>query len=353
VPVIERLANDGDVALDGGGVILVGERLAATPGALTAALALSRTTGARLAWVPRRAGDRGAVDGGCLPGLLPGGRPVDDAAARVDVGTVWGVSPPTTPGRDLDGILDAATSGDLGGLLVAGVDLDDLPDPAAARAALEAAGFVVSLELRESAVTELADVVFPVAAVAEKAGSFVNWEGRVRRFPQVFHELALPDLRVLAGIAEEMGPGLGFRTPEAAGAELDELAGWDGARATAPSTTTPTSATGPQPTGDELVLCSWKQMVDDGRMQDGDEHYRAAGRAPVALVSAGTLADLGLTEGSQARLTGPGGSVKLPVRVADLPDGVVWAPESAGGRRLRRDVGAGTGSVVRLEGGAA
>jgi NADH dehydrogenase/NADH:ubiquinone oxidoreductase subunit G len=36
--------------------------------------------------------------------------------------------------------------------------------------------------LRESAVTDLADVVFPVAPVVEKAGSFVNWEGRIRPF---------------------------------------------------------------------------------------------------------------------------------------------------------------------------
>ena len=42
------------------GVILVGERLATSPGALTRRRRLARTTGARLAWVPRRAGDRGA-----------------------------------------------------------------------------------------------------------------------------------------------------------------------------------------------------------------------------------------------------------------------------------------------------
>ena len=47
-------------------------------------------TGARLAWVPRRAGERGALEAGALPTLLPGGRPVADAAARVDVQTAWG-----------------------------------------------------------------------------------------------------------------------------------------------------------------------------------------------------------------------------------------------------------------------
>ncbi|NUR07963.1 MAG: NADH-quinone oxidoreductase subunit G, partial [Nocardioidaceae bacterium] len=49
---LEALAHDGEVALDAGGVILVGERLAAVPGALSAARTLAGTTGAKLAWVP-------------------------------------------------------------------------------------------------------------------------------------------------------------------------------------------------------------------------------------------------------------------------------------------------------------
>ena len=49
---LRALAEDGTTALDSGGVILVGERLAQHHGALTAAVELARTTGARLAWVP-------------------------------------------------------------------------------------------------------------------------------------------------------------------------------------------------------------------------------------------------------------------------------------------------------------
>ncbi len=91
--------------------------------------------------------------------------------------------------------------------MVAGVELDDLPDPAAALAALEAAPFVVSFEVRNSQVTEHADVVFPVAPPAEKAGTFVNWEGRERSFPVVLPvPAAMPDVRVLAALAEEIGP---------------------------------------------------------------------------------------------------------------------------------------------------
>ena len=41
---------------------------------------------------PRRAGERGALEAGALPTLLPGGRPVADAAARAEVAAAWGVS---------------------------------------------------------------------------------------------------------------------------------------------------------------------------------------------------------------------------------------------------------------------
>ena len=43
-------------------------------------------------------------------------------------------------------------------LVIGGVDPADLTDPMTALAAIEAAGFVVSLEVRESAVTAMADV---------------------------------------------------------------------------------------------------------------------------------------------------------------------------------------------------
>ena len=349
--VIEALAQDGEVALDGGGVILVGERMAMVPGALSAVAALAGTTGAKLAWVPRRAGDRGAVETGCLPNLLPGGRPVNEADARVDAGAAWGVSSlPDRVGRDGDAIISAAAAGELKALVIGGVELADLSDPESAAAAIETAEFVVNLEVRASEVSPHADVVFPIAPVSEKAGSFVDWEGRVRPFDSVFRDLSsLPDLRVLAGIAEEMGVNLGFRTVEQVRSEMTDLGAWDGKRASAPMVP---AADQPKLGAGEAVLGSWKLLVDDARMLDGDDYLKATGRKPVALVSAGTLSGLGVTEGQPLTLATERGSVDLDVGVADLPDGVVWAPASSGGIRLARDLGASSGSVVRIEGGA-
>lgn len=78
VPGAEAAALDGlatgevgDLLSTPGAVIMVGERLATVPGGLSAAARLADTTGARLAWVPRRAGERGALEAGALPGCCP------------------------------------------------------------------------------------------------------------------------------------------------------------------------------------------------------------------------------------------------------------------------------------------
>jgi NADH-quinone oxidoreductase subunit G len=208
---------------------------------------------------------------------------------------------------------------------------------------------VVALEVRSSEFTELADVVFPIAPTTDKAGSFVNWEGRVRPFGRVFESpVSLPDVRVLAGIAEERGRPIGIRSPEQAAAEMRQLGPWEGARPVIEPVEIPEVSTGSTTVGvGSLVLSSWKQLIDDGRMQDGDDHYRATARQPVMLVNEATFHGLGVEEGDLVTLTGPLGSVNLPVRVADLVDGAVWAPASSPGFPVRHLVGP-AGSAVTL-----
>ena len=342
------LLGHGDHGVDRHAVILLGERLATVPGALSAAVDLARKSGARLAWVPRRAGDRGAVEAGCLPGLLPGGRPLADPAARVDAATTWGVdSVPETTGRDADAIARALGSGELGGLVIGGVDADDTADPSALRRAVVAARFVVALDLRETEVTRAADVVFPVAAAVEKSGTFVNWEGRPRPFETVLTDThALPDLRVLAGIAEELsligrGRPLGFRTVAEVRAEMQEMGPWDGARAGMVAV-----PAGPGPDG--VALATWKQMLDNGRMQDGEQHLRATARAAVVRLSAALAAE----HGDVVTVTGNRGSVTLPVEVVadhDMAADTVWVPANSFGRGVLADL-ASPGSPVTITG---
>ncbi len=333
--------------LPAGAIVLAGERLATSPGALSAAARLAKDPGVRLAWIPRRAGERGAVEAGCLPTLLPGGRPVADPVARQQLSSAWNVDElPTAPGRDTAAILDAAADGVLDALLVGGVEPADLPDPHAALAAIEAAGFVVSLELRESAVTARADVVFPVAPVAEKAGSFMNWEGRVRPFEAALSSTAVPDLRVLAALADELGVDLGSRTAGQARDDMLGLGSWDGARPPMPEFPAPAA---PRPEPGEAVLAGWRILVDNGRLQDGEPYLAGTARPPVARLSAATAVDIGAPDA--VTVSTRRGSVTLPLVITDMADGVVWLPLNSPGSAVHRDLGAGPGAVVRIEAG--
>jgi NADH-quinone oxidoreductase subunit G len=330
-----------------GAIILVGERLAEVPGALSAAAGLAETTGARLVWIPRRAGERGAIEAGAMPGLLPVGRPVTDTDARMEVARAWGVaSLPSEPGRDTAGILAAAAAGELGALVVAGVDPADLPDPAAALAALAMTPFIVSLELRVSAVTDRADVVLPVAAVVEKPGTFVDWEGRGGTFGAA---LPVPgvrsDLYVLGEIADEMDVHLGLPDAEAARAEIARIGTWRGARQTAPAVPAePQDAAG----SGEAALATWHLLLDDGRMQDGEPYLAGTARPATARMSPGTAAEAGVADGDKVTVATERGSCTLSVEVTNMPDRVVWLPANSAGCAVRAQLGAGHGTRVTL-----
>jgi NADH-quinone oxidoreductase subunit G len=334
-----------------GSVILVGERLAASPGALSSAVRLAHVTGATLAWVPRRAGERGAIEAGALPNLLPIGRPVTDPAARAEVARVWNVSDlPAQPGRDTTQILAAAAAGELGALVIAGVDPYDLTDPEAVLAAIEATPFVVSLEQRVSAVTDRADVVFPVATVDQKAGTFVNWEGRGRPFDVALQVPGtMSDLRVLDALAGEMDVHLGLPGPDVARRELTELGAYKGIRPEAPSVS---GGIRPQPGQGEALLSTWRLLLDAGRMQDGEPHLAGTAKAPVARLSAATA--LEIVASDTVTVSTGRGSVTLPFEIVpDLPDRVVWLPANSVGCAVHRDLGVDAGAIVKLSSGGA
>jgi NADH-quinone oxidoreductase subunit G len=355
VPGTEAAALDGlaggelgELLSKPGAIILVGERLAGVPGGLSAAARLADTTGAKLAWVPRRAGERGALEAGALPGLLPGGRPLSDENARAQVSAAWHVSElPAAEGRDADAILAAAADGTLGALLVGGIEPDDFADPDAVLAALDAAGFVVSLELRHSAVTERADVVFPIAPAAEKSGTYVNWEGRGRSFSGALPPAALPDLRVLDTLADELGIDLGFPTVAAALAEVSALGTWDGTAAAAP-TIDAAAAAAPKPGAGEAVLASWRLLLDDGRLQDGEPHLAGTARTPVARLSAETANGIGAADGDNVTVSTARGEITLPLAITEMPEHVVWLPLNSPGSAVHRQLGVTPGAVVKI-----
>jgi NADH-quinone oxidoreductase subunit G len=290
--------------------------------------------------VPRRAGERGAVDAGALPGLLPGGRTTADGDA---VAALWGALP-TAPGRDLDGILAAARDGGLSALVVGAVDPADCPDPWLALDALDRVPFLVSLELRRSPVTDRADVVLPVAAAVEKAGTYLDWEGRARPFDAVLHRLGgLSDSRVLHMIADELDRPLGLPDVASARAEIARL----GAVTTAPRArrATPRRA-GPRGPA--------RRCSPPGTGCSTTARCRTASRSSPARPSARACTCPPRRRPRSARAGRSGdrqlerGSLTLPLVVAEMPDRVVWVPMRTPRRRGPPRPRGLPGSVVRI-----
>ena len=168
---------------------------------------------------------------------------------------------------------------------------------------------------------------------------------------------ALPDLRVLAGIADEMGvrPRLPHRRARPAPRCRSSAPGTATRAAFAPDLSGARVAGPRRPpatvearAGDAGSCCS-----TTGRMLDGDDYLKATARTPVALVSRGDAAARSASPpASTSRSTGDRGTSTLPVGVADLPDGVVWAPTNSGlgaAAVRRRDLAARTGRSARHE----
>ncbi|NJC68669.1 NADH-quinone oxidoreductase subunit G [Planosporangium thailandense] len=339
-----------------GAILFVGERLAEVPGGLSAAAKLAAETGARLAWVPRRAGDRGAVEAGCLPNLLPGARPVADTGARAELAQAWDLEPgtlPSLPGKDADAIIAAAHSGALAGLVVAGVDPGDLAQPAVADEALDRVGFLVSIELRRTAVAERADVVFPIAPAVEKAGAYVDWEGRIRPFDAVLRTAAMSDARVLDALAADMGIQLGCGDVVEVRRQLAALANTR-VEQPAPPRVAPAEVSVPAAGSGRAVLATWHQLLDLGSLQDGDEYLAGTARPVVAALSKATASGLALADGDPVTVRSAQGAITLPaLLVDDMVDGVVWVPTNSTGSTVRRTLGVTAGAQVEISTGGA
>jgi NADH-quinone oxidoreductase subunit G len=335
-----------NVALTAKSVILIGERASESAGLISAAVALAEKTGAKLAWIPRRAGERGALDAGALGTLLPGGRPVSDSAARVDIAAAWGVdSLPANPGRSTSQIIAALGAGELDAVIVGGVDLRDMYNSAESIAALKKS-FVVSLEIAPSSVTEVADVVLPVAAITEKSGSFLNWEGRPRAFDAAVSEsLNRSDVRILSALADAMGTSIMLGTVSATAREIAQLGKWDGVR----TTFTPVASKQPaSPSGDQAIITSWRRLLDMGTLQRGEDNLAGTRRQTVAVISEKRAATLGIVTGDLIKISNQIGAITLPALVEDIHDDAVWLPRNSFGSQPLTALNAVHGELVTV-----
>ena len=163
---------------------------------------------------------QGACDMGGLPNVFSGYQRVTDPALREKMAEAWGVPVSMMDqevGLTVTEMLSAAEAGEVRALWIMGENpvMSD-PDSTHARHCLEHTEFLVHQDIFLNETGELADVVLPAAAFAEKDGTFTNTERRVQRVRQAVEPpgQALPDWQIICEVGRRTERALD-RTPSA------------------------------------------------------------------------------------------------------------------------------------------
>lgn len=352
--VAHALAADKVVALVGIASHADGPHLAES----VAAFVRQKAGSTKILPLNSRANTIGALDMGLSPDLLPG-RVNLDAAGCADVEEPWG-DVPTKAGRDARQILEALEDGEMRGLILVGSDpVRDMPDSSIARDGLDAAEYVVAIDLFLNDSNRNADLVLPAAAFAEKAGTVTNVEGRVQKLNQVIPPVgqARADWAILDDIATRMGRPIHMSSARVIAKEIAEVAPayegvtWDllewerreGAVVPVGGVQRvnhiPVAIAGSKAPAADLTLHVARTMYDDGvRLRHSPASSAFAGE-PRVLINPDDAPSLGATDGQKMRVvTSQGEGEFAAVLDEGTPAGVVYVPfNQPGGASLGAD----------------
>ena len=225
--------------------------------------------------------------------------------------------------------VESVLSGERCAVILMNIEPDsDLPNPAAARAALAKANTVIALSAYKSAdLMEVADVILPTSVFSETVSTFVNLEGRVQTVQPSVKPLgdsrpAWKVLRVLGGL---LGlDGFLFNAPEEVlGEALDD--GY--------CNRLNNKATSSSIANGNLAPFNGLERLADVNIYAGDQIVRRssalqltrdAKRGNQLGLNKTTFAELGLKEGDAVRVTQDSHSVDMPATLeVNLAPGAV------------------------------
>ncbi|MGA8053993.1 MAG: NADH-quinone oxidoreductase subunit NuoG [Burkholderiales bacterium] len=201
----------------------------------------------------------------------------------------------------------------------------DTHDPAQARAAMEAAEFVVALSTFDSQAADYADVILPIGAFTETSGTFVNTEGRVQAINGVVRPVgdARPAWKVLRVLGTMLGlSGFDFDTSEQV---RDAIGGPEALAAKLANRLEGLALDIPAPLhGVERVADVPIHFADSLVRRAPSLQQTADARAPRARMNAAMLAQLRIAPGAMVRVTqGVGAAVLEAAQDDGVPAGCV------------------------------
>jgi formate dehydrogenase alpha subunit len=158
---------------------------------------------------------QGCGDAGCIPDSLPGYQGLGEPA-RTKFEAAWGCQLPAEQGLRATDMIEEAAAGRIKAMYIVGENpLLSEPNIEHAREAIERLEFLVVQDIFLHETAELAHVVLPAAAFAEKDGTFTNSERRVQLVRKAIDPpgQARPDWEIVCDLARRVAVRLD-RDPE-------------------------------------------------------------------------------------------------------------------------------------------
>jgi len=160
---------------------------------------------------------QGACDAGALPDLYPGYQRVADESVRRTMAERWQVeSLPDSPGLTVVEMMHAALRGDVKAMCIMGENpMVSDPNLSHVKEALSSLPFLVVQDIFLTETAQLAHVVLPATAFAEKSGTYTSTERRVQLLRPAIEAPgeAREDLQIVAELARRIDAKLGVSRP--------------------------------------------------------------------------------------------------------------------------------------------
>jgi predicted molibdopterin-dependent oxidoreductase YjgC len=149
---------------------------------------------------------------GCLPDTLPGGRPVTVDIFRKRYEEFFGVEIPSRSGLSLMEMIDAAHANKIKAMYVMGEDVvSNVPNTKHVKDALSKLDLLVVQDIFMTETANLADVVLPSLAWAEKEGSYTNLERRMQMLGKAVDGKGMDDWQAIAEISRMLGFDMDYK----------------------------------------------------------------------------------------------------------------------------------------------
>ena len=167
---------------------------------------------------------QGACDMGGLPNVYPGYQVVTDANVRAKFEKAWNAKLSDKVGMTVVEMMHAAAEGKVKALYIMGENpMVSDPNLPHVQHALESAEFLVVQDIFLTETAQLADVVLPAVAFAEKQGTFTNTERRVLWVEKAVNPpgQARQDWEIIQEVAKRMGYPMAYASVKEIIAEIN------------------------------------------------------------------------------------------------------------------------------------